>query len=175
MIYKFLLTISLTSISTICALTPIAVAQERPECYSIDNSGQLTDLTDICNVNQKRLPQTNPTISEGQNIVNNHINILDSKTMNTGLSLDDSIYILGENSFYPNSNSNLVDSAYYIDNETGIDYTAYIRRYKTSPTSIVGKALREQIFQFDAYPNSHTAIVRQGRSKVPFIIYRYQI
>ncbi len=171
MTYKFLLTIFLTSLSSLGGLTPIAVAQERPKCYLIDNSGQLTDLTDICNVSQKRSPKTEPTTNEGQNVVN--INIIDSKPSNLGFSEDDNVYILGEDNL--GLNSSLINSSYYIDNEIGNDYTAYIRRYKVSPTSIVRQTLREQIFQFDAYPNSLTSILRQGQSRTPFIIYRYQI
>ena len=171
MTHKFLLSIFLTSFS-LGVLTPIAVAQERPKCYLIDNSGQLTDLTDICNVSQKRSPKSEPTTSEGQNIINNNINIIDSKPSDR-LGVDDNVYILGENNL--RSNSNLINSSYYIDNEIGNDYTAYIRRYKTSPTSIDRQTLREQIFQFDTNSNSLTSILRRGQNRTPFIIYRYQI
>ena len=171
MTYKFLLTIFLTSLSSIGGLTPIAFAQERPECYLIDNSGQLTDLTDICNASQKRSPKTNPVTSKGQNIINNNNNVsIDSKALNPGLSIDDNVYILGEDN--PSLES-FADSSYYIDNGIGTNYTAYIRRYKVPPTSLVREALREQVFQFGTYPNSITSILRQGRGRTPFIIYRY--
>ncbi len=174
MTYKFLLTIFLTSLGLIGGLTPIAFAQERPECYLIDNSGQLTDLTDICNASQKRSPKTNPTTSEGQNIINNNNNVnIDSKALDSGLLADNNAYILGENNLSIESSS--IDSSYYIDNEIGTNYTAYIRRYKVPPTSIVRETLREQVFQFGTYPNSITSILRQGRGRIPFIIYRYQI
>ena len=177
--FKFLLTIFLTSLSSIGALTQtaIAIAQERPECYLIDNSGQLTDLTDICNVSEKQLPETDPTTSEAQNNnSNNNSNnniIIDSKALDTGLSLDDNLYILGKNNL--SSKSGLIDSVYYIDNEIGIDYTAYVRRYRTSPTSIDRQTLREQIFQFNtalSAPDSLTSIFRSS-NQVPFVIYRY--
>ncbi len=177
--FKFLLTIFLTSLSSIGALTQTAtaIAQERPECYLIDDSGQLTDLTDICNVSEKQLSETDPATSEAQNNnSNNNSNnniIIDSKSLETGLSLDDNLFILGKNSL--SSKSGLIDSAYYIDNEIGIDYTAYIRRYKTSPTSIDRQTLREQIFQFNTIPDtttSLTSILRSSR-QLPFIIYRY--
>ncbi len=174
MTYKFLLTIFLTSLSSIGGLTPIAFAQERPECYLIDNSGQLTDLTDICNASQKRSPKTDPATSEGQNIINNNNNVsIDSKPVASRLSADDNAYILGEDNLF--LESSFADSTYYIDNGIGTDYTAYIRRYKVPPTSIVREALREQVFQFGTYPNSITSILRQGRGRIPFIIYRYQI
>ncbi len=174
MIYKFLLAIFVTSLSSIGALIPEVAAQERPKCYLIDNSGQLTDLTDICNVSEKQLPETDSNNSEAQNSNNQSNNnnnniIIDSGLLDTGLSLDHSTYILGENSIASKQGS--FESAYYVDNGTGTDYTAYIRRYKTTPTSMTRQTIREQAFQFDA-PNSLTAVLRQGR-KVPFIIYRY--
>ena len=173
MTYKFLLTIFLTSLGSIGGLTPIAFAQERPECYLIDNSGRLTDLTDICNASQKQSPKTDAT-SEGQNIINNNNNVsIDSKALDSGFSADDNVYILGEDNLSIESSS--IDSSYYIDNEIGTNYTAYIRRYKVTPTSIVRETLREQVFQFGTYPNSITSILRQGRGRIPFIIYRYQI
>ncbi|WP_319421110.1 hypothetical protein [Pleurocapsa sp. FMAR1] len=174
MTYKFLLTIFLTSLSLIGVLTPIAVAQERPKCYLIDNSGQLTDLTDICNASQKRSPETDPATSESQNIINNNNNIsIDSQPLDPGLSVDDNVYILGDNNLPVESS--FIDSSYYIDNGIGTNYTAYIRSYQVSPTSLVRETLREQVFQFGTYPNSITSTLRQGRGRVPFIIYRYQI
>lgn len=85
---KFLLTILITSLGLIGGLTPKAMGQERPKCYLIDDSGELTDLTDICNASQKRSPETNVT-NEGQNIVNNNINTINSKPSATGLSVSD--------------------------------------------------------------------------------------
>ena len=179
MTYKFLLTIFLTSLSSIGTLTQVAtaIAQERPECYLIDDSGQLTDLTDICNVSEKQLSETDPATSEAQNNnSNNNSNnniIIDSKPSETGLSLDDNLFILGKNNL--SSKSGLIGSAYYVDNEIGIDYTAYIRRYKTPPSSIDRQTLREQIFQFNTIldtPSSLTSILRSSR-QLPFIIYRY--
>lgn len=171
MTYKSLITIFLSSLGFIGALTLGAAAQERPECYLIDNSGQLTDLSDICNVTQKRSPKTNPATSEPQNIINQKGS--DYKLLNTGLELDDTVYILGANNL--TSKSGLIDRSYYIDNAIGTDYTAYIRRYKTSPTSMTRQALREEIFQFNttlSTPNRLTSILRQGRA-LPFIIYGY--
>ena len=178
MTYKFLLTIFLTSLSSIGALTQAnkAIAQERPECYLIDDSGQLTDLTDICNVSEKQLSGTDPATSEAQNNSNNNSNnniIIDSKPIETGLALDNNLFILGKNNL--SSKSGLIDSAYYIDNGIGIDQTAYIRRYRTSPTSIDRQTLREQVFQFNTIldtPSNLTSILRSSRP-LPFIIYRY--
>ena len=172
MTYKFLLKI-LTSLGFLATLMPIAIAQERPECYIIDESGELTDLTDICNVSQKRSPQVAPATNEAPNNVNNNTNVINFNPLDVGLELDDNLYILGENSFSPRSG--VFNSAYYIDNEIGSDYTAYVRSYRTSPTSIVRQTLREQIFQFDPYSRSLTSILRRGQSDLPFIIYRYQI
>ena len=154
------------------ALAPMAIAQERPKCYIIDNTGDLTDLTDICNVSQKRSPQIAPVTNEAPNNVNNNTNVINFNPLDAGLESDDNLYILGENSFSPRSG--VFNSAYYIDNEIGSDYTAYVRSYRTSPTSIARQTLREQIFQFDPYSPSLTSIIRRGRD-IPFIIYRYQI
>ena len=171
MTYKFLLKIFLTSLGLGATLAPIAIAQEPPECYIIDNSGQLTDLTDICNVSQKRSPQNAPATDDASNIVNNNTNVINLNPFNTEGVLDNS-YILGQN--IPNR-SGTFNSSYYIDNEIGSDYTAYIRRYRTSLTSTARQTRREQIFQFNGYPQSLTSIIRRGQSDLPFILYRYRI
>ncbi|MEM7593158.1 MAG: hypothetical protein AAF383_16865 [Cyanobacteria bacterium P01_A01_bin.83] len=179
MTYKSLLTIFLSSLGFVGALTPVVVAQERPECYIIDNSGQLTDLSDICNVSQKRSPKTNSGSSKSQRIVKP--NGVNSNLFNTGLPLDNTLYILGENN-QVTSDSGLIDSSYFIDNEIGIDYTAYIRRYKAPPTSLTRQTLRKEIFRpnrfdsqpdrFDSTPDALTSILRGGR-ELPFMFYRY--
>ena len=172
---KLLLKIFLTSLGCLATLTPIAIAQERPKCYIIDDSGELTDLTDICNVSQKRSPQTNPTTTEDRNTIYNNTNVINFDSLDTERLLDGNLYILGENRNSLLSDLGLFSSSYYIDNEIGLDYTAYIRRYRTSPTpTIVRQALREQIFQFDLDSESLTSTIRR-QSKIPFIIYRYPI
>ena len=168
MTYKFILTVFLSSLGSIAALATRSVAQERPECYIIDDSGQLTNLTDICNATQKRSPEADTT-SDAQN-VNRNVNIVGSEAIEQ-VALDDSVYVLGETSLA--SKSDAIDSTYYIDNEIGSDYTAYIRRYQTPGTSFDRQTLREQIFQFDNKP-SLTSILRQGEARIPFLIYRYQ-
>ena len=170
---KFLLKIFLTSLGSLATLAPTAIAQERPKCYTIDDSGQLINLTDICNVSQKRSPQIDPAANESPNTFNNNANVVYFNSLDTEQLLDDNLYILEENSLL--SRSSIFDSAYYIDNEIGTDYTAYIRRYRTSPTSIVRQTLKEQIFQFDTDRKSLTSILREGQSEIPFIIYRYPI
>lgn len=171
MIHKFLLTLFIANFGFISVLAPKASAQERPECYLIDESGELTDLTDICNVSQKRSPE--PATTEGENIVNNNnnINIVSSDAVKTGVLSDDGFVIDGNNY---SEDSGSINSSYYIDNEPGINYTAYVRRYTASPNSFVRQTRREEIFQFDR-PLSHTGILRRGRNELPFIIYRYQI
>ena len=163
-IYKFLLTISLASLSSF-ALIPKAFGQERPKCYIIDNSGELTDLTDICNASQKQLSEDFAT-NDGQNAIDN-INV-DSKSVDTDSSSGDSIRVLGNN-FDRESGS--IDAIYYLDNEIGSNYTAYVRSYKAPSTSIDRRTLRERAFRFGAN-RSLTSTLRHGR-EVPFIIYRY--
>ena len=172
MTYKFLLKIFLTSLGSLAILAPMSIAQEPPKCYIIDDSGQLTDLSDICNVSQKRSPQIAPATNDPNN-VNNNTNVINFNPSNAELELDDNLYVLGENVL--SNRSGAFNSSYYIDNEIGSDYTAYIRSYRTSPTSIVRQTLREQIFQFDPYNRSLTSIIRRGQSDLPFIIYRYPI
>ncbi len=171
MTYKFLFTVFLTSLSSIGAIAPIAVAQERPKCYLIDSSGQLTDLTEICDASQKRSPNPAPTTNDSLKIINNNNNIIGSEPLATEVVEYDNTYILGEDNF--SFDSNFIDSSYYIDNEIGMDYTAYLRQYRVSPTSITRQVSRKQVFQFDNYPSSLTSLLRQGRSRIPFIIYRY--
>ena len=176
MTYKFLLTIFLTTLGSFGALIPMAVAQDRPKCYLINNSGQLTDLTNICNVSQKRSAQTVPTTNDGLNINDNNI-VIDSEIIDTGLSTDDSAYILGKNNL--TTESGLIDSSYYIDNEIGVNYAAYVRRYQTPSTSLVRQTLREQVFQLNTNSgnltnfDNITSILRNGRGRIPFLIYRY--
>ena len=168
MTYRHLLTVFLTSLSSL-TLAPIAVAQERPKCYLIEPSGQLVDLTEICNASQKRSPENNPSVDGGLNVTNNNYNIVsqsgaaDVLVSDRGFSRRDSLAV-----------GSGIDSTYYIDNEIGMDYTAYTRRYSVPSTSIVRRELRERVFQFDTPSNSLTSILRQGRSRIPFIIYRYQ-
>ena len=169
MTYKFLLKVFLTSLSSIGVLASIAVAQERPKCYLINSSGELTDLTDICDVSQKRSPEPTPVTNEGSNIVNNN-NIINSESLIREQEVDDNQY-LERDAFSVESG---IDSSYYIDNEIGSDYTAYVRRYRTSTTPLVRSTLRKQAFQFDNTRRSPTSILRSGRSELPFIIYRYQ-
>ena len=168
MTYKFILTVFLSSLGSIAVLAPRSVAQKRPECYIINNSGQLTDLTDICNATQERSRPTN-TASDARN-VNQNVNVVGSEAIEE-VALDDSVYVLGETSLA--SKSDAIDSTYYIDNEIGSDYTAYIRRYQTPGTAFDRQTLRERVFQFDTEP-SLTSILRRGESRTPFLIYRYQ-
>lgn len=168
MIAKFLLSILLTSLGSIGILAANAVAQEPPECYIVDDSGELTDLTDICNVREKKSAETESSVNEAQN-VNNNVNIIDSKPSKAGLSKNGSVYILGKNTLV--RESELINSAYYIDNEVGLDYSAYVRTYQTSSTTKDRPTLRELAFQFDTNP-SLTSILRHS-TRVPFIIYRY--
>lgn len=173
MLDKLLATVFLTTLG-FGALVATASAQERPKCYIIDNSGKLTDLSDLCNVSQKRSPNTptNNASNDAPNIINNDNIIIDSQSLVEDEE-NNNQYILGENNFSFDSSS--INSSYYIDNEIGMDYTAYLRQYRVFPTSLPRQLSRKQVFQFDDYPQSLTSILRQGQSRVPFIIYRYQI
>lgn len=175
MTYKFLLSVSLTSLSLIGAIAPSVSAQERPKCYLIDNSGQITNLTDICNASQRTTPVVETATNEGLNIINNNRNVIGSEPLASDLSLADNVYFLGEGSAPVDLNS--IGSSYYIDKELGIDYAAYIRRYRTSPTSLPRQAVKEQVFQFDVdvEPDNLTSIIRRGQSRTPFLIYRYPV
>ena len=169
---KFLLAIFIAGFSSINVLTLKAVAQEPPECYIVDDTGELEDLTDICDASQKRSPDSNSTTTQGENVVNNNININNSD-LNSGfgkVSVNDGFVVGADNS----SVNSGIDSSYLIDNEPGLDYTAYVRRYQTSLNSFDYLTRREQIFQFDNRFGSHTRILREGRSELPFLIYRYQ-
>ena len=168
MTLKILLTVFLTSLGSIAALAPIAVAQERPECYIIDESGELTDLTDICDATQGRSPSTDSN-GNAQNVDRN-VSVVSSEAVGE-VGLDDNIYVLRDTSLL--SESDAIDSAYYIDNEIGSDYAAYIRRYQAPQTAFDRQTLREQVFQFDTEP-SLTSILRRGEARTPFLIYRYQ-
>lgn len=151
------------------------IAKERPKCYLIDESGQLTNLTDICNASRPQDATVETANNEGLNIINNNSNVVGTEPLTDGLSVDDNVYFLGEDSVPVNLSS--INSSYYIDNEIGIDYTAYIRRYRVSPTSLARQSVRERVFQFDidVEPSNLTSILRRGQSRTPFIIYRYPV
>ena len=168
--YRLLLTVFLTSLGSL-ALAPIAVAQERPKCYLIEPSGQLVDLTEICNASQRRSPENNPSADEDSNITNDNYDIISSQPGADDVLVGDRGFVLERDNIAFRSG---IDSAYYIDNEIGMDYTAYTRRYSVPSTSIVRPEFKERVFQFDTRPNSLTSILRQGQSRIPFIIYRYQ-
>lgn len=168
---KLLFTALLTALSSLGAFASTVTAQERPKCYLIDDSGQLTDLTDICNVTQQRSPELSSS-NEGINIVNtNNNNLADSRPSVGNVVVGDGLLVSGVNR---TDSSNSIDRAYYIDNEIGTDYTAYIRSYRVTPTSTTREDLREQIFQFDDRRKSVTSIIRKGRSQLPFLIYQYR-
>lgn len=167
MVYKFLLTISLASLGSFAGLGLEAVGQERPKCYIIDNSGELTDLTDICNVSQKQSSGNNSASSDGQNIVNNNINI-NSESAGIESSSSDRVLVLSQNS---ERKAGSIDSTYYLENEIGSNYTAYVRSYQAPLTSADRRTLRNRAFGFDR-DASLTSVLRDDR-EVPFLIYRY--
>lgn len=172
MIYKSLLTIFLTSLGSLSVLASTTIAQERPECYIIDSSGQLTDLTDLCNVSQKRSPDPEAATNEGLNIINNNNNNVgggEASGTRPGTTSSSSV-VVGDNLALELSSG---DSSSFIDNEIGVDYTAYIRRFKVAPVATVRNDLREEAFQFDTDRDSLTSILRQSRGRLPFLIYRY--
>jgi len=169
MTYKSLLATLLTSCCSLGAIASIAIAQEPPECFIVDSSGELTDLTDICNVSKKRSSASNADTGEGVSIINNNNNITNSNpTPDSGSSVfvaDDVV-----------AASTSIDSSYFIDNELGNNYTAYTRRFNVAPTSAVRETIRERSFQLDPSRRdslSLTSILRDSQSRLPFIIYRY--
>lgn len=168
--YKYLLTIFLTSLGTL-ALPSVSMAQERPECYLIDSSGKLTDLTDLCNVSQKRSPEPNAPSNEGLSIINNNNNVAGGEPKGTkpATSSSSTIFVGDDLSLELSS----FDSSSFIDNEIGVDFTAYIRRFKAAPVATVRSDLREQAFEFDTDRDSITSILRESRGRLPFLIYRY--
>ncbi|WP_036480193.1 hypothetical protein [Myxosarcina sp. GI1] len=176
--FQFLLSVTLTSIVSLGAIVPIAMAQERPECFLIDNSGELTDLTDICNASQGLVSSetTEAATTEGElNIINNNSNIVGSDPLTSQSLTDDNLYFLGEGSVPVDLST--IGSTYYIDNEIGNDYTAYLRRYQTSPSYLPREVIKDRVFRFENYfdPYSLTSIFRRGQSRVPYIIYRYPV
>ena len=169
---KLLFTALLTAFSSLGGFASTATAQERPKCYLIDNSGQLTDLTAICNISQQRSPEPVSSSNEGIEIVNtNNNNLVNSRPSVDNVVVGDGLVVSDVNRA---DSSNLIDRTYYIDNEIGSDYTAYIRSYRVPPTFTTRKDLREQIFQFDDRRKSTTSILRKGRSQLPFLIYQYR-
>ena len=166
MTYKSLLKTLLTSFCSLGAIATVAVAQEPPECYIVDASGELTDLTDICNASQKKSSSTQNNTGEALTITNNNSNVV-----NSNQTADSSSSVLVGDDLLVESSS--IDSSYYIDSEPGINYAAYTRRYNTPSTSAVRQSVRERAFQFNTNRDSLTSILRESQSRLPFIIYRY--
>ena len=101
----------------------------------------------------------------------NNNNLADSRSSVGNIVVGDGLLVSRVNRA---DSSNSINRAYYIDNEIGTDYTAYIRSYRVTPTSTTRENLREQIFQFDNRRKSITSILRKGRSQLPFLIYQYR-
>ena len=170
--FKLLLSVTTTSLSIFGAIAPMGIARERPQCYLIDNSGQLTNLTNICNASSlERSPSATATVDKD---INND-NIIDSESSDSDFLGGEIVYFLGEGN--PPIDLSAFSSSYYIDNEIGNDFAAYIRRYETSPSYLPRQVIRKQAFQLedDFELNSLTSILRRGNGSTPFLIYRYPV
>ena len=148
MTYKFLLKVFLTSLGCLFTFAPIAIAQ-RPECYIINESGQLTDLTDICNVSQQRSPQAarsanNPNTANN----NNNTNVVNFNPVSTGGLLDNNYILRG---------GGLTTGVF--NRPIGLNYTPYAGGY-SYPTPVVNRTITKRTFRFYRYPKSPNSIIR---------------
>lgn len=205
MSYKFPLKVLLVGVGMLGALTTAATAQgaEPPECYLIDNSGKLTDLTSICNASQQRTAVSQPLQLDDNPecfLIDNSGNLTDltdlcnvsqkqaaskdfagSEPMNVDnniavddrLTIDNNQFILGENNVVDQPGA--INSAYYIDNAIGGDYAAYVRQYQNTPTSLTRQTLREEVFQLNTNVSTSDRLtsILRDGREVPFLIYRY--
>lgn len=142
MTYKFLLKILATL--SLFTFAQTAIAQERPECYIIEESGQLTDLTDICNVSKERSPQTNPTSSD-PNTASNNTNVVNFNPVSTG-----GLGLTGAGAF---------NRSYYYNSSIGSGYTPYTGDY-SYPSSVVNRTITKRTFRFYQYPKRPSSIIR---------------
>ena len=148
MTYKFLLKVFLTSLGSLFTLAPIAIAQ-RPECYIIEESGQLTDLTNICNVSQQRSPQVAPAANNPNTANNNNnTNVVNFNPVSTGGILDNN-YILGRRGL----------TTGVFNRPIGLNYTPYAGGY-SYPTPVVNRTITKRTFRFYRYPKSPNSIIR---------------
>ena len=153
MTYKFLLKVFLTSLGSLATLAPLAIAQERPECYIIEDSGQLTDLSDICNVSQQRSPQANSNSSD-TNTASNNTNVINLNPISTG-----GLGLTGTGVF---------NRSYY-DRSLGLDYRPYAGGY-SYPTPVVNRTVTKRTYRFYQYPKrpSSTVVPRVFPSIYPY-------
>lgn len=138
MTYKFLLKVFLTSLGSLATLTPIAIAQ-RPECYIIEESGQLTDLTDLCNASQQR--SSKAPAANNPNTVNNNTNVVNFDPISTeGRGLTGGV-------FNPYYNSSI-----------GFNYSPYTGSYIDS-TPVVNRTITKRTFRFYQYPKRPSSTI----------------
>ena len=138
MTYKFLLKIFATL--SLFTFAPIAIAQERPKCYIIEESGQLTDLTDICNVSQQRSPQA--SAASNPNTATNNTNVVNLNPASTG-GRD----LTGAGVFSP-----------YYNNSIGLNYPPYTGS-DNYPTPVVNRAVTRRTFRFYQYPKRPSSTI----------------
>ena len=139
MTYKFIIKTFLTSLASLATLAPMAIAQ-RPECYIINESGQLTDLSDICNVSQKRSPRAT-TANNAPNTANNNTNVINLNAVSRGYGLTGAG----------------VSSPYY-NSPVGLGYTPYAGDYSYS-TPVVNRTITKRTYRFYQYPKRPSSTI----------------
>ena len=145
MTYKFLLKIIATF--SFFTFAPIAIAQERPECYIIEESGQLTDLTDICNVSRQRSSQVAP--ANNPNTANDNTNVVNFNPVDIERTLGND-YLLGGRSFLNRSAT--------FNRSIGFNNTPYTGSYIDS-TPVVTRAVTRRTFRFYQYPTRPSSTI----------------
>lgn len=159
----------------------MAAAQTKPSCFMTEASGEVVDLSSICDFQTtKRSPgiansgSTKENLEQPENINNNFLNpnlisepSLEQQNGQIRGRSTESIYFIGngEVPFTLGSSSR----TYFFGSDTRGN-SAYIRRYSTPQTFAPRNDIRNEFFELRANSNS-TSRIRDRQT--PFVIYRY--
>ena len=139
----------------------VAKAQPTPSCFMINTSGEVVDLTDICNVKPQRQLRANAVTRIGS-AINSTFTPERTEIPNRPAKF---VYFVG-NASVPFS-LGTSSTSYYTGRRS-----AYVRRYRDT----------ERLSRFSTRDNARDALLVLGTNptkgtvtgRTPFIIYRYQ-
>ncbi len=137
--------------------TEVVKAQSQPSCFMVDTSGEVIDLSNICNVKSQG-EQKSKAVTQSDNALDS------ASTIETEISapLVERVNFVGDGSvpFTLDSSS----TVYYSG-----DRSVYIRRYREAQRFSTRNNVREALLELGANDRSLNV-----SHKTPFIIYRYQ-
>lgn len=138
--------------------TEVVKAQSQPSCFMVDTSGEVINLSAICNA-RPQSKQKSSTVT--QNDIANDSAVTVERRENPN-RLVERVYLVGNASFPFTLDSS--STIYYSG-----DRSMYIRRYREAQQFSIRDNVREALLESGANDRGVTVF-----RKTPFIIYRYQ-